>query len=179
MNKLKIYTKTGDKGDTSLYGGKRVPKKHIRVDAYGSVDELNSLLGIAVVKLDDQKIKKQIETIQKDLFAVGSNLAGAENDITFLGKRIKEMEAGIDEMSEILPPLNNFILPQGTESAVFLYYSRAVVRRAERAIISLDRREQVDETILQYFNRLSDLLFILARFINFKAGMKETIWKSG
>lgn len=174
---VKIYTKTGDHGQTSLYGGKRVFKNHQRVSTYGTIDELNSLLGIIVAQLNDKRVKEFINQIQKDLFLIGASLSGATTGIDGLKIRVDEMERIIDWISEQLPPLKNFILPEGIEVATFLYLTRAVARRAERELVSLKQEEQVDEKILIYMNRLSDLLFMLARYMNFKSDFKETIWK--
>ena len=121
MNKLKIYTRTGDKGETSLYGGVRVPKNHFRINAYGTIDELNSLLGVVLARLNDDRVKKFINQIQKDLFTAGSFLAGAKMDLVPLKKRVEEMEHGIDAMDTELPELKNFILPEGTLSAALLF----------------------------------------------------------
>lgn len=175
--RLKIYTKTGDSGKTSLYGGKRVFKNDIRVNAYGTVDELNSLLGVALSKITEEKIWKFIWDIQKDLFSIGSFLAGAKIDLAVLSLRVDEMEQMIDWADAQLPELKNFILPAGVESATFLFYARAVARRCERVIVTLIQKEPLDKKLLIYFNRLSDLLFELGRYLNFKSGIKETIWK--
>ncbi len=173
----KIYTKKGDQGDTSLFGGKRILKNHPRVSAYGSIDELNSLLGVVLAKLNDKRVEAFINQIQKDLFLISSYLAGAKISFNNLAKRVKEMEQVIDFLSQKLPLLSNFILPEGKEAAVFLYFTRAVARRAERELVTLSRKEAVNKEVLKYFNRLSDLLFIIARYINHKAGVIETVWK--
>lgn len=175
--RLKIYTKTGDSGETSLYGGKRVLKNNIRIEAYGSIDELNSLLGIVSSLLADKRAEGFINQIQKDLFLIGSSLAGAKVSIERLKTRVIEMEKVIDSLDAELPKLNNFILPEGTERATFVYFARAVARRAERELVALSLQEPVDKRILIYLNRLSDLLFILGRYLNFKSGVTETIWK--
>lgn len=175
---VKIYTKTGDRGQTSLYGGKRVPKSHYRVNAYGTIDELNSLLGVVVVKMNDSRVKEFVNQVQKDLFLIGGNLAGAQTKLDELKLRVKEMERIIDWIDGQIPGLKNFVLPGGNESAAFLYLSRAVARRAERELVALLPEEQIDGKILIYMNRLSDLLFMMARYINFKANFKETIWRS-
>lgn len=174
----KIYTRTGDKGETSLYGGKKVFKNDIRVNAYGIVDELNSLLGIALSKIQEKKIADFIGKIQGDLFLIGSYLAGARTDLSILKSRVKEMEKIIDWTDGELPELKNFIIPTGTETAAFLFYARATARRCERELVELSTSEPVDPKVLIYFNRLSDLLFEMARYLNFKEGVKEIIWKS-
>lgn len=175
---MTIYTRTGDSGQTSLYGGIRVLKSSLRVSSYGTVDELNSLLGVALSKIKDRKISKFIGCIQKDLFSIGSFLAGAKIDIAELPIRVIEMEQMIDWADDKLPELKNFILPSGAEDATFLFYARAVARRCERILVELNQKEPIDKKILIYFNRLSDLLFELARYLNFKSGIKETIWKN-
>lgn len=177
-SKVKIYTRTGDEGKTSLYGGKRVFKNDIRVDAYGTADELNSLLGAALSKIKEEKVSNFISGIQEDLFLIGSTLAGAKSNLSILEIRVGEMERMIDWADEKLSELKNFILPAGAEDATFLFYARAVARRCERKIVKLDQKEPVDPKLLIYINRLSDLLFEMARYLNFKAGVKETIWKS-
>lgn len=174
---MRIYTRTGDGGKTSLYGGARVFKNNIRVDAYGTIDELNSLLGIVLTKIRDEKISDFIGKIQKDLFLVGSVLSGAKSDLSVLKTRVFEMEKLIDWADGQLPVLKNFILPAGTEGSSFLFYSRAVARHCERAIVGLNNKEQIYKEFLVYFNRLSDLLFELARYLNHKEGIKEVIWK--
>lgn len=176
--KPKIYTKTGDKGQTSLYGGKRVSKSHYRVAAYGTIDELNSLLGVVTAQLKDKRVLDFINLVQNDLFLIGGSLAGARTGLNALTLHVEKMEKVIDWLDGQLPPIKNFILPQGVISASLLYFTRAVARRAERQLVALLPEEQVDEKILIYMNRLSDLLFMMARYINFKAGFKETIWKS-
>ncbi len=175
---MRIYTRTGDKGETSLFGGKRVPKNHLRIAAYGSIDELNSLLGVVVAKIQDVRFEGYINLIQKDLFLIGSHLAGAKINLNVLPKKVEEIEGIIDNLTYELPELHNFILPEGTETASFLFLARAVTRRAERELVSLLTIEEFDERILVYLNRLSDFLFVLARYINFKEGLKETVWKA-
>lgn len=174
---MKIYTKTGDKGETSLYGGERVSKSHIRIEAVGLLDELNSLLGIVIAKLKDGKAEEFINGIQKDLFHIGSNLAKNKTNLSYLSQRVTEMEKVIDTLSCEMPNLSNFIIPEGTEAAAFLFFARAVARRTERELVTLAKADAIDEKILVYFNRLSDLLFVLARYLNFKAGIVESIWK--
>ncbi len=176
-SKVKIYTRTGDSGETSLYGGVRVLKSSLRVSSYGTVDELNSLLGIALSKIKEKKISEFIGSIQKDLFSIGSFLAGAKMDLSVLPTRVVEMEQMIDWADRKLPELKNFILPSGAEEATLLFYARAVARHCERALVELNQKEPIDKKILIYFNRLSDLLFELARYLNYKEGFKETIWK--
>ncbi len=174
---MRIYTKTGDEGKTSLYGGKRVFKNEIRVNTYGTIDELNSLLGVALSKIKDKKASNFLGKIQEDLFLIGASLAGARTDLSILRSRVAEMEVMIDWADAQLPTLKNFILPAGVESATLLFFCRAVARRCERELVRLDQKEPVDPKFLIYINRLSDLLFELARYLNFKKSIKETIWK--
>lgn len=174
----KIYTKKGDKGETSLWGGVRVPKYSLRVETYGTVDELDSLLGVVGSKLKRGKIKKELEKIQHDLLLIGSTLANPQADsLPQLSKRVEEFELLIDELTEKMPVLRNFILPGGGEAGALLHFARTLCRRVERRVVQLNSEEGVDEHIIKYFNRFSDLLFTLARFMNYSQKKKETIWK--
>ena len=180
---MPIYTRTGDKGETSLYGGKRVSKASQRVDTYGTVDELNSLIGVVVAHLraSQRPIEILLERIQNDLLTIGSALAspGVKNqtlDIKKLETQVIEFEKEIDKMTSKMPELHNFILPGGGKAGAFLHQARTVCRRCERRIIELAGKEEVDEAIIKYFNRLSDLLFTMARYINHKEKKKETKW---
>ncbi len=179
---MKIYTKTGDHGTTSLFGGKRVSKSDLRIDSYGTVDELNSYIGL----LRDQEVnrnrKEVLIEIQDRLFTVGSILATEpgnlkvkipllqEMDITFLEKQI-------DEMDSQLPSMKSFVLPGGHASVSFGHVARTVCRRAERLIIALDQQEKVNELVIKYLNRLSDYLFVLCRMMTQELGAEETPWK--
>ncbi len=184
---MPIYTRTGDEGKTSLFSGVRVSKADIRVEAYGTVDELNSVLGVAIAgnqksKIKNQKYKSKLKNelllIQNDLLEIGSALANpASEPLNFLTKRVKEFENFIDQMTEQMPPLRNFILPGGGRAGSLLHLARAISRRAERRIVALNNKERVDNNIIIYLNRLSDLLFTMARFQNFKEKKKETIWR--
>lgn len=178
---MKIYTKTGDKGQTSLLGGKRLPKNHLRIDTYGTVDELNSFLGLVRDSANMEDVSREIIQIQDKLFTIGSILAAdgdeekfkvpsiSENDIEFL-------EKSIDKMNESLEPMRNFILPGGNLSASYTHVARTVCRRAERKMVELMSVESAPEIIVKYLNRLSDYLFVLARFITNKQGSVETPW---
>jgi cob(I)alamin adenosyltransferase len=181
---MKIYTKTGDKGETSLFGGRRVFKDNIRIQAYGTVDELNSVLGIAVTELCNEELKDVIGNLQNDLFTVGSDLASPlenENN-TFIIPRIvlsnvTHLELLIDKFDSQLPALKNFILPGGSRGSSILHHARTVCRRAEREVVALSKIESINDQIEVYLNRLSDLLFVLARFENFSLKHPDVEWK--
>jgi cob(I)alamin adenosyltransferase len=185
---MKIYTRTGDRGDTGLFGGGRVPKDDARVEAYGAVDELNAVLGVAIARLredDEQQTADRLETVQADLFSLGAHLAtpAAEDGgratahVPDLPEgRVGEMEGWIDEAEAELEPLKVFILPGGGESAARLHHARTVCRRAERRVITLARDARLDDLVVVYLNRLSDLLFTLARLANRRAGTDDVPW---
>lgn len=178
-NKMSIYTRFGDKGKTSLYGGKTVSKGSLRVDAYGSLDELNSAVGVALLEIKDPAVKKELVIIQNDLFEIGASLASSIKNIKlekYLEKRVKDFEKQIDHLSGKLPELMNFILPGGGKGGSFLHLARTVCRRAERRITELAEAEEINGKTIVYINRLSDLLFTYARFINYKEKKKEIIW---
>jgi cob(I)alamin adenosyltransferase len=177
---MSIYTKFGDKGKTALHTGKTVSKNSIRVEAYGNLDELNSFLGVIVSQIKDRKIKNELLKIQSDLFEIGACLAGpGEKQHQILSaklkKRVGEFEKTIDLLTVKMPKLKNFILPGGRTGSL-LHYARTVARRAERRTVALAEKEKVMEDILVYINRLSDLLFTFARYINHKEKQTETIW---
>ncbi len=172
---VKIYTRTGDQGETSFFGGGRVPKHHPRVAAYGDVDELNAALGVAAATEPVAFESELLQAIQRDLFAIGGQLASPnpQRVSKALVKaevskgRIRELEEAIDRADAMLPPLKNFILPGGSLKGALLHHARTVCRRAERAVVELAGREPVPPIIVQYLNRLSDLLFIIARLANY------------
>ena len=183
---MKIYTRTGDAGDTALFGGGRVSKDHHRVAAYGTVDELNASVGMAVALVSDDQVRDRLSRVQHDLFAIGAVLATiAPQDDRPRPKglpelpteRIAEMEAWMDAATEELPPLRAFILPGGGAGAAALHLARTVCRRAERAVVHLATLEQVEEGIVVYLNRLSDLLFTFARLENARAGQGDVEWR--
>ncbi len=169
---MKIYTRTGDQGETSLFGGKRVAKNDARIEAYGTVDELNSFLG-AVTGLD------QIPAIQSDLFEIGAHLAspGTSRVPGVETSRIEELERGIDAMERELQPLTTFILPAGAIAAAHLHVARTVCRRAERCVVALNDASEATQSTIAYLNRLSDYLFVAARFANLRAGVSDVAWK--
>lgn len=174
----KIYTRTGDKGKTSLFDGKRVLKSDKKVDSYGTIDELNSAIGAAGAFIKDKSIKKELEEIQNDLLEIGSSLAVSQTlPADQISNRPHELEILIDKLTNKLPPLTQFILPGGGRGGALLHVARTVTRRAERNIVFLNKTEEIDETIIVYLNRLSDLLFTMARYVNHKEHQKEKIWR--
>lgn len=179
---MKIYTKTGDDGSTSLFGGKRVPKSHYRIDAYGTVDELNSFIGL----LRDQEVNQPhlptLVEIQNNLFVIGSVLATEPDNTKVKIPHLAEadvqlLETAIDKMDSELPPLRNFVLPGGHVSVSYGHIARTVCRRAERLVIALDSHEKVDPLTIRYLNRLSDYLFVLCRKMSADLGVNEIPWK--
>ncbi|TNE73903.1 cob(I)yrinic acid a,c-diamide adenosyltransferase [bacterium] len=177
---MKIYTKNGDKGVTSLFGGEKVLKNHARIEAYGTVDELNSVLGVIHSFEPIEYIKEKLTAIQKELFVIGADLATPNSKKSHVVRinevSIANMESYIDEMDAELPALTTFILPSGTQAATQLHVARTVCRRAERAVLSAMHSEEINPLVLQYLNRLSDLFFVMARFENFKKNQEETRW---
>ena len=181
---VKIYTKTGDDGDTGLFGGGRVPKDDPRVEAYGDVDELNAVLGLARSAELMPRIDEVLVPIQRDLFSIGALLATPDRDkmeqhltkARISDERIAELERAIDACDRELEPLKAFILPGGTQKAAALHVARTVCRRAERRVIHLQREVEIPQIVVVYLNRLSDLLFTLARFANARAGAGEVTW---
>ncbi len=186
---MKIYTKTGDKGETSLFGGGRVKKSNLRIDAYGTVDELNSHLGLLRDHIADPELTNKLIYIQNKLFTMGSMLATPPDkkklksgkdrlQIKVLEETdAKFLEQGIDEMNEELPPMTHFILPGGHPSVSYCHVARCVCRRAERIVVALKENEAVEDTILVFLNRLSDYLFVLARKLSRDNGAREIPWK--
>lgn len=178
---MKIYTKKGDKGKTSLIGGTRVPKHHIRIEAYGTVDELNSWLGVIRDLTNNENVKTLLKEIQDRLFTVGSALAADPEHSKMILPDIKPadvetLELDMDRMNESLPELKNFILPGGHLTASYCHVARCVCRRAERLVVALAEQDEVDELVIQYMNRLSDHLFVLARFLAHNDGAEEITW---
>ncbi|HTO95162.1 MAG TPA: cob(I)yrinic acid a,c-diamide adenosyltransferase [Bacteroidota bacterium] len=179
---MKIYTKTGDAGDTSLFGGQRVPKDALRIEAYGTVDELNSMLGLALAEGPVEGMRAALLEIQSQLFTLGADLATPRSVTRSEIRRIEArdsawLEKEIDRFDAALKPLRSFVLPGGSPLAARLHLARTVCRRAERVVVRLSRNEDVGEGMTMYLNRLSDLLFVLARNANQSAGVAEIPWK--
>ena len=181
---MKIYTKTGDGGETGLFGGGRVPKDHERVEAYGAVDEANAVIGVVVADLTDPAVGEMLVEVQDRLFQIGALLATPPEARTAKAIRsmeeedITRLEEWIDGAEAVLPPLRSFILPGGTISGARLHHARTVLRRAERRVVPMVRADEVDGSALRYLNRLSDFLFVMARLVNHRAGVAETEWTS-
>jgi cob(I)alamin adenosyltransferase len=179
---MKIYTKTGDTGSTALFGGKRVSKADLRIDAYGTVDELNSWLGLIRGQPVNAIRNEFLINIQNNLFVIGSRLAAEPgNDKikvpSLLAEHVAELEHAIDQMEASLPPMRYFILPGGSEPVSWCHITRTVCRRAERLVIALHERSPIDSLLIVYLNRLSDYLFVLARTMGRELKTKETPWK--
>ena len=178
----KLYTRKGDDGTTALGSGTRVAKDSLRVEAYGTVDELNASIGIAVAQGITPKLKEAFAVIQNELFHLGSDLCFTEEDKEkydipqIQEKHVTVLETLIDELTAVVGPLENFILPGGTASAANLHLARTICRRAERITISLAREESIGEHVIPYLNRLSDLLFVMSRYENMENNMPEPLW---
>ena len=181
----RIYTKTGDEGMTGLGGGRRVAKDSPRVRAYGTVDELNSAIGVALALDLSERLAAVLGPIQNELFDLGSDLCWPEDDErreripTVQPKHVKRLETLIDELNAVVGPLTNFILPGGSPGAAQLHVARTVCRRAEREAITLSHEEPIGELVLPYLNRLSDALFVMARYENHERGVAEPLWQPG
>jgi cob(I)alamin adenosyltransferase len=182
----RIYTRTGDTGDTGLFGGQRVGKDDLRVEAYGTVDELNAVLGVALTQSQDSDLARLLTHLQNDLFALGADLATPETAGEKHGKttieRVGEdkataLEGEIDRLEAELTPLRQFILPGGTPLAAYLHLARTVCRRAERRCVRVSHSETLNPEIIRYLNRLSDLLFVMARAANARQGAGDVAWK--
>ncbi|MEM8526766.1 MAG: cob(I)yrinic acid a,c-diamide adenosyltransferase [Bacteroidota bacterium] len=179
---FKIYTKTGDKGETSLFGGKRLPKNHIRIEAYGTVDELNSYIGLLRDVIELEEVRALLKDIQDRLFTIGANLASDPDkemqvpDVK--ASDIEVLEHSMDKMEATLVPLKHFVLPGGHTSVSFCHIARCVCRRAERITIALQQESPVEAVIVKYLNRLSDYLFMLARFQAKNVGVEEIKWEA-
>lgn len=177
--KIRIYTRTGDKGQTSLVDGTRVLKSNARVETYGTIDELNAAIGVTRSFLQDEMIDHWLETIQRDLFNIGSTLATPSDKQVPARVHLpsaESLEQLIDKCDEELPALMNFILPGGTKAGATLHLARTMCRRAERRLVALIEQDPVNPEILRYINRLADLLFSLARLENYRRGVEEVRW---
>ena len=180
MGKSKIYTRTGDKGYTSLAGGKRVPKTHPRIEAYGTVDELNAFIAVLLDTIDDREDREFLVRIQSQLFTLGACLAAGDEEkpSSILPEEVAALEQEIDRIDALLPPLKTFILPGGCSSNSWANVCRTVCRRAERHIYRLKNQAEIDPPLLQYINRLSDFFFLFARKQNFICNMGEITWNN-
>lgn len=183
---FRIYTKTGDQGETGLFGGRRIPKDDLRIEAYGTVDELNAIVGLTADELEDLAIRDFLRQVQADLFVIGSHMAmDPEKNLALPPlplARIDAMEALMDQWDDLLPPLRHFILPGGHPLVSRAHLARCVCRRAERRVVTLNRESPLDPGIIRYLNRLSDLFFLLARELSRQTGTEEIKWipeKSG
>ncbi|MDP2720646.1 MAG: cob(I)yrinic acid a,c-diamide adenosyltransferase [bacterium] len=182
--KLKIYTKKGDMGETSLIFGERVSKDHPRVNSYGTIDELNASLGLATSFTKNRRLTHILQEIQNELFNIGAELASprqlkknTKEYYSLQEAKIPKLEKIIDLYDEKLPTLQTFILPTGVTGAVALHAARTICRRAERAVVAIAKVEKINPNIIAYLNRLSDLLFVLARYLSKQSGSKEIHWK--
>ena len=184
QRQLKIYTRTGDKGETGLFGAGRVSKASLRVEAYGEVDETNSYIGLVRSFVKDRKLSFMLGGMQADLFVLGSDLAtpldsqSRKNVPKITSRDVKRLEKIIDQVEGELEPLRKFVLPAGSQPGSLLHVARTVCRRAERRVVALKEKERVNEQCLIYLNRLSDLLFVLARLANMRAKVGDVEWES-
>ncbi|HEY7113135.1 MAG TPA: cob(I)yrinic acid a,c-diamide adenosyltransferase [Thermoanaerobaculia bacterium] len=180
----KVYTRSGDDGSTSLGSGQRVPKDSLRIEAYGTVDEVNSHLGAALAAGLDPRVAAAVRTIQNELFHLGSDLCILEKDKARMpaprieGRHVDALEKLMDALSQELAPLENFVLPGGSPGAAALHVARTVCRRAERLLVTLGRAEPIGPHTVEYANRLSDALFVLARYENHRRGVPDVLWNS-
>ena len=177
---MKIYTKTGDDGNTGLQGNFRIEKSHPRIISYGTVDEANASLGMVLANSLDEDIAKILTEIQNELFLVGAdlsnpNLNDVKNRVTLI--MVEKLEQNIDSFEAELAPLTNFILPGGDVAAAQLHYTRTVVRRAETLVVKLSEKDEINSNCIKYLNRLSDLFFVMARLINKRKNRDDTLWK--
>ena len=177
---MKIYTKTGDDGNTGLQGNFRISKSHPRIISYGTVDEANAALGVVLTNSLDEDIAKILTEIQNELFLVGSdlsnpNLNDIKNRVTL--EMVEKLEQSIDKFESELPPLTNFILPGGDIAAAQLHFARTVVRRAETQVVQLSEKDEINSNCIKYLNRLSDLFFVMGRLINKRKGKQDILWK--
>ena len=177
---MKIYTKTGDDGNTGLQGDFRISKSHPRIIAYGTVDEANAAIGVVLTNTLDDDISQLLNQIQNDLFLLGSdlsnqNLNDLKNRVTL--EMIEKLEESIDTFESELPPITNFILPGGNVAASQIHQVRTIVRRAETLVVKLSDKDEINSNCIKYLNRLSDLMFVLGRLINKRKGIEDILWK--
>ena len=177
---MKIYTKTGDDGNTGLQGNLRISKSHPRIISYGTVDEANAALGVVLSNSIDEDIKKILIEIQNDLFLVGAdlsnpNLNDLKNRVSL--NSVEKLESYIDQFEEELPLLTNFILPGGNAAAAQIHYTRTIIRRAETLVVQLSEKDEINSNCIRYLNRLSDLFFVLGRVVNKRTKVSDTVWK--
>lgn len=180
---MKIYTKTGDTGDTGLFGSTRISKDSLRIDAIGTIDELNACIGTARSQIGDVEIDNLLHRIQNELFNIGADLATLDthaksDDLRISPDFVETLEKDIDRLENQLAPLKNFILPGGSVAGSALHLARTVCRRSERSVVSLANSESINPLLLPYLNRLSDFLFVLARLVNHRLGQPEPLWES-
>ncbi len=179
---MKIYTKKGDKGKTSLFGGKRVGKDALRIEAYGTVDELNSFLGLLIASNTTYNRRIILQEIQRRLFSLGSSLAADPKQTIIkpdiMDEDVDRLEQEIDDMNNYLNPLRSFILPGGSTEIAYAHICRTICRRAERRVVHLMNREPVDDLVIRYLNRLSDFFFVLARMIAYNQNVDEIKWQA-
>jgi cob(I)alamin adenosyltransferase len=178
---MKVYTKTGDSGQTSLIGGKRVSKANLRVNAYGTLDEINAFVGVAVEWLEENEVlAKELKHIQQKLFDCGTDLANPDPTVTYLISKedVEWLEEKIDVHAKLLPPFKYFVLPGGSKGASYLHLARTVVRRGEREIIKLSLEEEMNQEVLQWVNRLSDYFFVTARLVNVMLGVDDVFYQT-
>jgi cob(I)alamin adenosyltransferase len=174
----KIYTRTGDKGTTGLADGSRVAKDHARIEAIGAIDELNSVMGVLLAEDIPAGLRARLAVIQHDLFDIGGELSMPGH--TLVGEaHVERLERELDTLNAELPPLRDFVLPGGSKRAAAAHVARTICRRAERRLVALDRGEPLAPTLLQYLNRLSDLLFVTARVLSREAGESDVLWEQG
>jgi len=180
----KIYTRTGDEGQTSLGDGSRLPKFHLRVAAYGSIDEANSVIGLALLHVKDAEVRTALTRVQNDLFDIGADLCRPDRKQTSVESlRVTDQQVGwletqIDFFNASLSPLSSFVLPGGSAASAYLHHGRTVTRRAERDVTHLASQDSINPNVIKYVNRLSDLLFVLARYLNGK-GSEDICWQPG
>jgi len=178
MRITKVYTKTGDDGTTELSKGERMPKDSPRIVILGALDEVNAAIGVVLAENLNKIIEKELEGVQHDLFNIGGELAVLEEDLGLVkSDNIKKLEEAIDSLNESLPPLEEFVLPGGSRRSALLYQAKVICRRTERDLVTLSHKEKINPLHLKYLNRLSDYLFVAARYENMKGGGEEQMWK--